>query len=429
MYVLRRWAPVFLAVWLLLPTGTFAYTLRSTSLFIDEEQAVVTQFIDMHLRKSEQVIHLSGIPDDVDLSTLMIYDQRSPLDIVSWWRDGKTAWSIDEGMRWRDRGLVLLPGVTKEVRPGGRTSDVHIRLRSYHSGFRTLQLIYTTRKIHWNAEYYLKMHGRPEDTHQVLTVDMTGFCVISNGTGIVYPDASVRVAGSNDPGDEPFKKEPGMLMVNRESPLSELWLPKKARKGTEYVCPLEGRHLLSSGETKISILHVSRAVARFECVMSSDEAVKNDQGRGAPLMGMLRLERSANAALNMPLPAGRVTLARSGAFQYHLTKAYVPFSGVGRDFEVDIGLVKDIRVFRSSRRREGRIGGWEEAYDVLIDNRLTSAVQVRLNERPAYQLGWNLLRSSEPCQRVGGALQYETLVPAESKKRISYDIYYNQPQW
>ena len=255
----------------LLPVAASAQSpVRANFLLIGQGWAVVREFRNITLAGGEQDVVLDGIPQEADLSTLMVLSRGVSIDLLQWQRVGATndvhhagedaSVGLDAGT-----GTVTWKPSCQPV-PGGQglgLLPVKCRVRSTtRSEGGGLYVIYTTTGLSWSAEYQVSIRGERTDEKEAMSVDLSGVVRILNGTVGNYPNAVVRLLSS---GLAPRRRDleaPGFLMLDEDSPLSDLWRPAPADSGTPFEYDLPARVSVQPGvETDVSLVRTLRTPA------------------------------------------------------------------------------------------------------------------------------------------------------------------------
>jgi hypothetical protein len=71
-------------------------------------------------------------------------------------------------------------------------------------------------------------------------------------------------------------------------------------------------------------------------------------------------------------------------------------------------------------------GGTQREHSVILVNRLTTPVHVRVVEKPDTPMYWRVIRSSEPLQETKETLTFEITLPAHSTRTITYRLHMSE---
>lgn len=357
-------------------------------------------------------------PPQLDLDTLQVWNVRRPWPIQEchWIESGDPAPSAENlPLTWR-------PG--RHSAPPPSPDRLEIRLATPLSHRMGHSLTYRLPDFDWTAFYRVIVRGIGPESISAVQVDLTAYLRIQNGTSSPYPDARVSLVGVDRsllPPAKPF----GLLDLNPDSPLSDLWLSlRDPAPLLPFVYPLKTAAAIPArNQAEIQFAHMLRKPARITHICDSDDIPTPTPTGGLPLRRALLIPNTAAMGLGFPLPPGQADLflgAVRGAPVQSGHLAHTPFPGT---LQLDMGPVDAIRASRQAGEKESLPEGvWQADYSITLVNRLASPVHIQVVETPTTSLQWNLVRSSIPCRETTHKLLFDLNLSAQSTETITYRL-------
>ncbi len=406
-----------------------------TRLVIGEGWAVVREVRRVPLRVGEQDLYFDHIPEEADLSSLVIRTRRGVIELREWARVG--AWDsegpvgepdwlerVDEdGVTWRPPGRA----VREETFPrDDRAGMVWCRVHTLLLGMRSVELIYRIEGVSWEPEYQVLIRGDPEGADETVAVDVFGTIRIRNTTSRSYDSALIRLVGAErSEADE--RSYRGFLMLE-DGPLAALWEPPEPEARPEFVYQLPRRVTVEArAETEIHFITASRIPARRRYVLDADETPLTLRGTMNPLRKLLVFRNVSEQGLGVSMPPGVVTVYHGGRRRHMLQEARLPHTPVDGDIRIDFGLEEDVLGRRRTvERTEPMDGYYEEVFEIQLRNNRPGEIAVEIRERPHLSLAWDVVRAPVH-EREPNRLLFSLTVPPESGHRLSYRLRFHQP--
>ena len=363
-------------------------------------------------------------PAPLDLDTLQVWNVRRPWPTREWqWLDSRLpgAGAAENGPV--DGGpLVWRPD--PEPAPPSARDRLEILLAEPLSHSMGHSLTYRLPGFNWTAYYRVVVRGIGPESIDAVQVDFTGYLRIRNDTPAAFPDVRVSLVGTDStlpPPPKPF----GLLALNPDTPLSDLWLaPIDSQPSIPTHFPLQTPAAIPAhGQAEIQFARVVRKPAQITHVCDSDDIPAPSPQNGLPLRRMLLIPNTAAMNLGFPLPPGEADLflgtARGAPFQSGRV-SQTPFPGT---VQLDMGPVDTIR----ARRQIGEEiplpeGARHVDCTLTLVNDLASPVRIQAQEKPATPMQWNLVRSSIPCTETTRALNFDLTLPPRSAQTIAYRL-------
>lgn len=390
------------------------------SMVVGEDRAVVVEHHQRELSAGQSVA-LFRLPGEIDVSTISLSDP-----------DG-VARLLDLRVRpfesvAKDRPNAVWPlQTTAPVRPQAWLVEARIR---GPGGVRRLDVMYSTDRLAWRANYDVVVRGDISNLMEPLSVDLEGRCIISNGLAVPFESTRIRFKGAapgiRRPATE--NRPDGFLWLDPDSPLAELWRPRRPEPEPPvlYVLP-ERVALPAGGEAAIRFAQLRRAPAERVFLMESERVPQT--GSWYPLHQVLAFANDRRAGLGVPLPPGHVRVASGAGRLALLAEGRLPHTPSGSPLRIEIGPMPGVVGARRSLGRSRSAAGFaEETIELRLMNQLASDVRVEIVERPPAPLGWDVTRSTLPYRTEFGRLRMEIRVPAQREERATYTVRLKEPE-
>ena len=388
-------------------------------LTVGQGWAWVREFFPPSGEKEIDRIVWTNPPAQIDLDTLQAWNVRRPWPIRAW--------------RWLESEKPIPPaGETQpqvwrphpEPAPPPARDRLEILLTEPLSHSMGHSLTYRLPDFNWTAYYRVVVRGIGPESIDAVQVDFTGYLRIQNDTPTAFPDARISLVGA-DAALQPPPKPFGLLALNPDTPLSDLWLtPADSAPAIPSRFPLQTPAAIpAQGQAEIQFAHVVRKPAQITHFCDSDDIPAPSPQAGLPLRRTLLIPNTAAMNLGFPLPPGQADLflgaARGAPFQSgHVS--HTPFPGT---LQLDMGPVDTVRASRQAGEEIPLPEGAKHVdYTLTLVNDLASPVRIQAQEKPATPMQWNLVRSSIPCTETTRALNFDLTVPPRSTQTITYRL-------
>ena len=414
-HLLRRLWP---AVWALLWATSPAYAAPAL-LTIGHGWTWVREFFPPSGDRDVSEIVWTNPPAQIDLDTLQVWNVRRPWPVREWrWVDSVATTNqtpSNPPLVWRPHPLPAPPPVRNQLQ---------IIMAEPLSDIMGHALTYRLSGFDWRAFYRVTVRGIGPQSIEAVQIDLSGYLRIQNRTSAAYPEARISLVGadeSRNPPPKPF----GLLDLNPDTPLTDLWLaPQKTEPLIPFVYPLQtDASIPADGQAEIQFARVVRKPAQIIHVCDSDEIPAPTPTGGLPLRRKLLVANTSTVGLGFPLPPGDADLFLGpvpGAPFQSGRVTHTPFPGT---LELDMGTVDTVR---ASRMAGDEVplpeGAWQADYSIQLMNNLASPIRVLVLEKPATPMQWNLVRSSVPCSATSRALNFDLSLPPQSTKTITYRL-------
>lgn len=386
--------------------------------------AWVREFFPPSGEKEIERIVWTNPPAQLDLDTLQIWNVRRPWPIREWrWLEAPMPEPADAKTTPADAGPLVWRPSPEPPRPPAR-DRLEILLAEPLSHSMGHSLTYRLPNFGWSALYRVVVRGIGPESIDAVQIDFTGYLRIQNDTPNAFPDARVSLAGT-DTALRPPPKPFGLLALNAQTPLSDLWLaPAVSAPSIPFRFPLQTPAAIPAyGSAEIQFARVNRKPAQIRHICDSDRIPAPSPKGGVALRRTLLVPNTAAMGLGFPLPPGQADLflgaARGAPFQSgHVS--HTPFPGT---LQLDMGTVDTVRASRQAGEEIPLPEGAKHVdYTLTLINDLASPVRILAQEKPATPMQWNLVRSSIPCTESTRALTFDLTVPPRSTQTISYRL-------
>ncbi len=283
--------------------------------------------------------------------------------------------------------------------------------------------------LEWSAFYRLTVRGIGPQSIDAVQVDLTGTLRVLNHTDSTFSNAVISLVGM-DPAMLPPPKPFGLLDLNPDSALSDLWLSFQGPSPLlPSVYPLRApASLPSRGGTDLLFARVVRKPAHIVHVCDSDAIPAPSPPNGLPLIRVLHIDNTSANGLGFPLPPGKADLflgSPRGAPVLSGHAVHTPFPGTLR---LDMGKIDGVRAIRREEASDPLPeGGRQSDHSIRLINDLNSPVVVEVVEKPDVPGQWNLIRSSIPCTESSHSLRFSLTLRARSRQTVTYRLRQHAP--
>ncbi|NCC51659.1 MAG: hypothetical protein EOM20_10630 [Spartobacteria bacterium] len=405
---------------------------RETTLSIGRGVACVREIRHVELQEGEQELVLEALPATLDLMSFQLRALESELTVSDWsWNAGRKhgGTSGNAGARrWLPGVALEEDSVYAQTLPG----EMRCRVISPSAGFRVLEIVYLFEPIHWDVEYTIVIHGANLDEAQRLSVDFKGYAVIGNRSGGHFKQALVHLLHD---GGVPVagRTSPGFLLLNEDSPLSDMWRKQAAPIPEKNMYVLPRRVTVAPfSKSYVEYVSASRIPARRLYSMSYMDIPVSADVRGTPLRELIIFDNtdSGGQPLGRALPEGLVTLSKGSAYPQLLPGARIPHTSAGDEIRLDLGPSPSVRGLRRVlSRRSMEDGLIEIVFELQLINDGTVPIRVDVEEKPNVNLQWDVFRSDADYTTRENTLYFTEDVPAQAIRTMRYTVHMQQPEW
>ena len=282
---------------------------------------------------------------------------------------------------------------------------------------------YLTGGLGWQADYVAELDEVSG------TMDLTGYVTLTNGSGIDYRDAGLRlVAGEVNVESAAPQPRMEMMQASGAADMAKSFAaPPPQSASDRYLYTIERPVTLKQGETKQLALF-SAEDQPVERVYRFDNLVQVG-GRGyetGPVNAglLLRFENDPAASLGMPLPAGtvRVYEGLAGGGSFFAGEDRIAHTPEGQEVELRVGAAFDVTAEARGTDFD-RLSNktFEAAQEIVLKNAKEEPVTVEV--AGALPQEWKILEESHPHEKVSASqVLWRIDVPAGGESKLSYRV-------
>lgn len=401
---------------------------RATFLTIGPGWAVVREEVELALAQEQQDVDLE-VPAEADLATLSIADARGSVRLVSWQRLPAASPSTAPLAVRGDEDGYRLVGRS----PAPRGLRVRCRVETPQPRTRAVEVVYGLTGVTWQAHYEISVRGDVGNYLEPVSLDLAGRVTISNGASRAFRAARVTLVGG-DPQipdrTQRAARDPGILMLDDESPLADIWRGRAPAPTVPYVYPLERPvDLPALASVSVALVDAQRKPGERLYVMDSDDVDLDAPGPWRPLTRLLTFRNDPSYGLGRALPAGPALVYLGGARGALYQQAWLGHTAANGEIRINLGRTEGVT---GARRRQGgevsSAGFQEETVEIRLANALPSPVRVEVAERPPVPLAWAVTRSSRPYELQARRLHYAVELDGRSEAAFTYTVRLTQPE-
>lgn len=363
-----------------------------------EGTALVRTTVDRRLDAGRSTIRVTGLPRDVDPSSLFLPDPSLELVGVH----GRHSYVTPQG----NEGLSLALDVRAERAVDG------------------LRLAYRTRSLSWRPDYTVVAAPDGESARMEIRA------VVSNDAGTPYRDASVELlartaAGGFRPAGRPEEEGAG------RSPAGGAAAPEDDFGYHRF--PVEDALSLERRATRrVRLLAVPRVALERAYVTQGTVEYNRSYAPEEPMRVGVRYRISRpdeSRVAELPLPGGTLRLVQTGAGGAlgPLASGTIEDTPPGEDLLLEAGRALDLRATRQQIVWKGAGDGrYETGFRIELENRSDAPVTVRVIETVLGE--WDLLESSREAERLPeGRLRFAVPVPARGEASVEFTVRAGSP--
>lgn len=410
-------------------TRAFAVSANSTGsprIMISEDRALVRESFEVMVVEPLIKISIPNFPDFADPSTVQALDPGRILSLLSWTMPSQkpaSRMSVDAA------GRSILVNFDAD-QPSSPDESLVLEMQAVMTGLRRFDLVYVMTGLQWKTTYDVLLRGDLRKINSPMSVDVEGWVVIHNASNRRFSNAVVSIVGADYEGEALPVKEPGFLDLDEDSPLADLWRFQPPLKRPANIYTLANPvTMLDRMDAMISLVSVARKPVSRILFFRPDDIPTSVRGRtGAYPSQIIQFQNTRDYGGGRSVPAGPALIhlgsMRTALFQEAWFK-HTPAQGAIR---IDMGKFPGITARRVDRGRVPRVGGgFEQRYEIIIDNHLEEEVSVWLPEHPPTTLAWSVLRSNTPYELVDRRLMFQPVVKPKSETIIQYTLSLTMP--
>jgi hypothetical protein len=403
-------------------------SIRATSLTVGHGWGVVRELRTFTLKAGEQEVLLEGIPQEADLSSLVVRSRRVPLELLDCRRQRASAKEGGQGgdLRWSSR-----TGFAGAAAPDDPSAPVVCRIRSpIDWDGMGLDVSYVIHGFDWSAIYQVAVRGEQTEEKEPVSVDLSGLVRIENKTSRSFADAQVRLAGGRTREVADPAADPGFLTLDEDSPLADLWRekPREPKPEFEYEIP-QSVSLNAHTASGVVLIRTVRTPASRIYTMAAEDFPPVSEDRDGPLRKRIVLKNIAANRMGIPLPPGRVQVFLGSMRSKLLQEGFFERTPVNGTIRIDLGLAEDVRGMRmAGRASDPLVGYFEQSFLVTVRNQRDSDIVCEIDEKPPVSLEWNVVSATSSYVESSHRLRFNVALKTRTEDIIEYKLRIRQPE-
>lgn len=391
---------------------------------IRDQAAVVRETLAVSLTGTSTLVRIPEVPSGIDASSLTLIDRRGELNLESWRflsAPGPSAPEI------RNSGNAVR--IRFDAEDIGRGLGLDAVVSSQSAGTRRFDIVYVLTGISWRASYDVLVRGNPADISEAISVDVDGWVEVENLSGKAFPDARLLLVAADTMGRSHPERPPGILELDPESPLADLWRFSPQPELTPYHYVLDHEVDLPAGEAlAMSRVAVRRKPVERILLVRAEEIPTDVRSAGASPSQIIQFKNEKDVGGGSAIPAGKALIYLGSQRTVMHQEGWFKHTPVAGDIRIDLGKVPGIEVRRLERGRVDRVdGGYEQVYELRIANTLGQEAAMLIDEQPPTTMAWTILRAGQPYDQTNRRLIFNPRVAARSETVIQYTVRMSRP--
>lgn len=395
--------------------------------------AVVREARAADLDAGEQVIVLEDMPLEADLSSLVLSSARWPVALLEWAREPGESDGTAPGRAAPETGDVTWTPADHAsglgLPPASRRVRCTVRAPAGGRGL-PLRVSYAVRGFSWAAHYQVAVRGEQTGETGPVSVDLSGLITIRNPTRRVFSNATIRLVGAPDIPARDYRADPGFLVLDEESALSDLWLETPAEPDVQYAYSIPQKVTLG-GQTDVDvpIVDIERTAATWLYALRSEDVPLDGPAEGVALRRWIVFRNVPVGPAGVDLPPGLVSVFLGGMRTHLLQEARFERVPANGEIRIDLGLAEDVRGARKSQGRSTSLAGeTEETYLVVVRNLRANRIRAEVDERPPPSTEWTVISSTKPFEERQRHLFFTVEAEPGGTERIEYRLRVREPE-
>lgn len=397
---------------------------QEVDITVGQGWALVRELRSVSFMGDRQDFLLPGIPEEADISSLMLRLKRAPLAVDRWSRESTLQTTLHPSLLRLDDDVVWFPADYRDPPTQGVARPIRCHLATPLAGRQVVEIVYKTAGLSWDASYSVGVQGRLENEQEPVSVDLVGAVSISNGTSRTFENATVHLVGPERREVGRAVDDLGFLMLTPYVPLVERWVEGQKRRPMEHVYVLPERVTIGNiGRTEAALASTLRIPASRVYKMNVSTLTLGSNV-GEPLRKVVQFENSGRTGLGRNLPAGEVSVYLGGGARSRLLqKAWLPHTAAGRTMLVDLGVEPlVVATFRRTGGESLGTGEREESFQITVHNGIDSPVQTDIVVKPSDRSRWKVVSSNEPYDIDENWLRFQPKLEPSSQGEVQYKV-------
>lgn len=398
------------------------------TLLVDAHRAVVRGSYEVTLADTNGSVRIDDLPPEADLGTLSLIDRRRELRLHAW---ARTAGSPrPPPIVTRASGRQVTADWNPDPDPARLDPGLDLTLRLLEPGTKRFDLVYVVTGISWRVTYDVLLRGELRDVAGPMSMDVEGWVEVSNATSRAYRDARLLLVGTDSLGFAPEAKAPGILELDDDTPLADLWRHQAPEPTTAHFYTVEKRvDLDAHASRQVSLVSVTRKPVERVLVVRAEQIPTDVRSRFAHPSQIIRFDNAGDYGGNRAVPPGRALIHIGNQRSALHQQAWFKHTPANGEITLDVGPMTDIRIRRVDRGRRALPGGfYEHQFELRMENSFPFPVSLIVDEQPPFRLAWTPVRSSLPFEQRDRRLIFRPTISANGELVLTYTLRVEVPR-
>ena len=399
--------------------GGSAQIAGPAKIIIGDDAAVVRESFQIMMTSSVMRVLIPDFPAEAMASSVNLVG-ASRIKLLAWRLS-----ELTESTVWSPHLSGRSVRFDMENRQPPAFSGLQLELQAPSPGLHRFDLSYVVTGLSWRATYDVLLRGDLQNINSPMSIDVDGWIELNNQTARAYTQAVVTVVGMDTKGMVPQVKEPGILELDEESPLADLWrFESPARAAANLYVLNRAVDLPSSQSIMLSFVSVARKPVTRVLVFQSEEIPTDARGASYALPSqVIHFQNAADYGGGRSVPPGTAVIQLGSLRSSIYQEAWFKHTPALGNIRIDMGKFSGLTARRVDRGRVPRVGGgYEQRYDIMIANHLEEPVSIVLAEQPPLNFAWSVLRSNMKYDLLDRRLVFQPVAPAKSELVIQYTL-------
>jgi len=394
---------------------------------IGPEYSVIRETLSVDMINTSAVIRFGGFPAEADASSLMLKEPRGDMRLVEWRipHDPLQVTNLNQTTAGQAVRIDFDAGQKSD------RSTLEASIKSRFTGSRKFDLIYRMTGLSWRVTYDVLVRGDLASVTNPMSVDVDGWLEVNNQTLRSFSNVQLTVVGPDTLGGSVHrKKAPGILELDDDSPLADLWRFLPVETKTSLVYPVKPRvNLPASQLVSVSLVSVTRKPVDRALVLRAEEVPTDSRTSYARPSQIITFQNASDYGGDRAVPPGKALIHVGNQRLSMQQEAWFKHTPAEGEIRIDMGKVDGVRARRIDRGRVEVVGGgYEQVYELRIENQLNQRIRVLLDEQPPLGLTWTVLRSTQPYDIRDQRLIFHPVIDPNSDLIIQYTVRYQIPK-
>ena len=393
-------------------------------LILYEHHAVVRETINATLPGTSTVIRLTDFPREVDASSLALIGRRADVRLREW---RLPSVSSPHAMRANVVGQQVQ--IDMNPAPTPLASGIELTLDSSSPGEKRFDLAYVMTGVTWKVTYDVLLRGDLRDISSPLSIDVDGWIELSNTTARTFRQARISLIGVDTLGESPEPKAPGILELDDNTPLADMWRYQEPESRPSHVYPFDQVIDLPAHRAPLfSFVSVTRKPVDRILVLRAEEIPTDTRSHYATPSQLIRFDNAKDYGGNRAVPPGTAMVHLGNQRLSLHQKAWFKHTPADGEIRLDMGKLDGIRARRIDRGRRDVSGGYvEQVFELRLENTFDKPIMLIIDEQPPTTLTWTPQRSNHPYERLDRRLIFKPTIEAGSELIIQYTVRVEMP--